>query len=459
MEFFLSRPAIKCCCTFRNAAAFRARVPGMTPHAVPLRAIPRRPKDFAAAAASLRPSVAGRRGSPSHRRRSRWASFFRVAWIPAPSPCSRAAPIRESAASRLLFPAPISTKRRWPAPSPSRCGSNHTEVPFDGAAILSRLDESLGALDQPTMDGINTYFVSWAAREVGLKVALSGLGGDELFAGYSTFSDVPRLQQLGAAGKVFAGIIRGAFPHLCCELCFRGAGTNRRRAQSCRRLDRFHCCSASLLLRPRSFSSRWPSGKTNRSQFSRQHRGRRWRHPRTHLGRLAAAGLRRSPKVATHCRNFLARDAHLHGQHVVARHRLRKHGPFAGSARAASRYAARGIRQRAAGRRATARRRAKALLVESLRDLLPPEILAQRKRTFTLPWEEWLRGPLRPRLEASFASLAPALAEHLHSDGVLAVWNEFLAGKTSWSRPWSLFVSERMVPPPSLRVMLGRNVN
>ena len=51
----------------------------------------------------------------------------------------------------------------------------------------------------------------------------------------------------------------------------------------------------------------------------------------------------------------------------------------------------------------SARRRSgrpKALLVEALGDLLPPEILTQRKRTFTLPWEEWLRGPLRPRMEA-----------------------------------------------------------
>jgi asparagine synthase (glutamine-hydrolysing) len=82
----------------------------------------------------------------------------------------------------------------------------------------------------------------------------------------------------------------------------------------------------------------------------------------------------------------------------------------------------------------------KALLVEALRDLLPPEILAQRKRTFTLPWEEWLRGPLRARLEASFASPASSLAPHLHFDGVRAVWNDFLVGKTSWSRPWSLYV-------------------
>ena len=91
-----------------------------------------------------------------------------------------------------------------------RCGSHHTEVPFDGAAIFSRLDESLGALDQPTMDGINTYFVSWAAREVGLKVALSGLGGDELFAGYSTFSDVPRLQKLAQLARCLPASLRRA---------------------------------------------------------------------------------------------------------------------------------------------------------------------------------------------------------------------------------------------------------
>src|SRR5207248_6870649 len=61
------------------------------------------------------------------------------------------------------------------------CRTKHTEVPLGGAAVVERMDEAIAALDQPTMDAVNTYFVSWAAREVALKVALSGLGGDELF--------------------------------------------------------------------------------------------------------------------------------------------------------------------------------------------------------------------------------------------------------------------------------------
>src|SRR5258706_88547 len=71
--------------------------------------------------------------------------------------------------------------------------------------------------------------------------------------------------------------------------------------------------------------------------------------------------------------------------------------------------------------------------------VLPQEILTQKERTFTLPWEQWLRGPLRKRVEASFAEIAPGLAPHVHGDGVGEVWSAFLAGKTSWSRPWSIY--------------------
>ena len=64
--------------------------------------------------------------------------------------------------------------------------------------MLARLDEAVSGFDQPSMDGINTYFVSWAARQAGLKVALSGLGSDELFGGYSTFRSTPQIARASA---------------------------------------------------------------------------------------------------------------------------------------------------------------------------------------------------------------------------------------------------------------------
>jgi asparagine synthase (glutamine-hydrolysing) len=321
----------------------------------------------------------------------------------------------------------------------NRCGSRHTEVPLDGAAILSRIDEVLAALDQPTMDGINTYFVSWAARQVGLKVALSGLGGDELFAGYSTFSDVPRLNKLAQTAKLLPAPLRRALaPMLRSMLGGAGKSDAASKAASAWTDPRVlpHLYFFARALFP-------PGGRLNDlvdARFRASAIGSdgvtldptwlAW------FQRVADEAAKLEPVAAiswlemrTYMANTLLRDT----DSVSMARSLEVRVPLLDTLLVEFVSALPDAARSKQGSQ-------KALLVEALRDVLPPEILKQRKRTFTLPWDEWLRGPLRARLDASFASPSSSLAPHLHFDGVRAVWNDFLAGKTSWSRPWSLYV-------------------
>jgi asparagine synthase (glutamine-hydrolysing) len=71
-------------------------------------------------------------------------------------------------------------------------GTTHHTATLSRDAFRAQLPRALEAMDQPTLDGLNSYFVSAAAAELGWKVALSGTGGDELFGGYSTFRNIPR---------------------------------------------------------------------------------------------------------------------------------------------------------------------------------------------------------------------------------------------------------------------------
>ena len=88
----------------------------------------------------------------------------------------------------------------------------------------------------------------------------------------------------------------------------------------------------------------------------------------------------------------------------------------------------------------------KKLLVEALAEPLPDEIVYRPKRGFTLPFEHWLRQELRaeiePVLSASRVAQGP-LGTLLRADGVERVWNDFLRGAVSWTRPWSLYVLQR----------------
>jgi len=93
-------------------------------------------------------------------------------------------------------------------------GTEHHELRVTSADFMDELPSFLAAMDQPTNDGVNTYFVSKAARQAGLKVVLSGLGGDEVFWGYRHYSwlegQVPWLRMLAGLPKLLRRTVLAA---------------------------------------------------------------------------------------------------------------------------------------------------------------------------------------------------------------------------------------------------------
>lgn len=317
-------------------------------------------------------------------------------------------------------------------------GTQHTDVPLQGADMLVRLEEAVAALDQPSMDGINTYFVSWAARQVGLKVALSGLGGDELFAGYPSFADVPRLMHLDAVARFVPGAFRRVSSPLVNKfLGRRGSADAVRKATDAWLIPDAlpHPYFFTRLLFPpselhRLTEPRFRSSSISADGVTLDPTWLAW------LERVADQAKLLEPiagiswlELRTYMASTLLRDT----DSVSMDRSLEVRVPLLDTALVEFMCALPDEARIQPGRH-------KALLVAAVQDLLPQEILQQKKRTFTLPWEEWLRGALRPRIEASFASLAPALAPHLHPAGLSVVWDNFLRGQTTWSRPWSLYV-------------------
>src|ERR1043166_314990 len=77
-------------------------------------------------------------------------------------------------------------------------GVRHEIHDLSLAEFKAELPKIFDAMDQPSVDGLNSYFISKAAHEHGLKVAMSGTGGDELFGGYTSFREIPRWMPITA---------------------------------------------------------------------------------------------------------------------------------------------------------------------------------------------------------------------------------------------------------------------
>jgi len=315
-----------------------------------------------------------------------------------------------------------------------RFGTCHTELLLAGEEMLERREEAVGALDQPSMDGINTYFVSQAARQAGLKVALSGLGGDEVFGGYGTFRTTPRMAALAKLANRSPAAVRSLASDALVRL-----GKASRRTDPMRKLAAAWRAPESLphpyfftraLFTPEQVGALMPGRMLGANSP--------WRERLDEVVRAANECDKFSAVTHLELQSYLVNTLLRDTDAMSMAHSLEVRVPFL--SHPLVEYVAR-LPQRLKQRRGTD----KALLVAALGELLPTEVVHQPKRTFTLPWEKWLRGPLREPVEAGLSNLAPTLASALEPAAVRAVWQDFLNGQATWSRPWSLYVLNRWV--------------
>jgi len=113
----------------------------------------------------------------------------------------------------VTLPVPGLDESRYSRQVAKLWSPSHTEVEIALGDFAKWLPDALGAMDQPTFDGINTYLVARAAREAGLKAALSGIGADELFGGYPFFRTIPLLRTFAEQASRIPSWARTAFPH------------------------------------------------------------------------------------------------------------------------------------------------------------------------------------------------------------------------------------------------------
>jgi asparagine synthase (glutamine-hydrolysing) len=332
----------------------------------------------------------------------------------------------------VMFPEREFSEAEKARQTAQRFGTIHRELALSGEEMLTRLDEAISALDQPSMDGINSYFVSWAARQAGLKVALSGLGGDEMFGGYSTFRSTPRANSVAALARRTPTNVRSLLASVGNVVSKRlGSKDAHRKMTAVWRDPSFlpHPYFFTRLL----FTPAQVSELLNRDGFTTSAAWKDW------LAQTARGSEQLDDFTAVAClesRSYMVNTLLRDTDAMSMAHSLEVRVPFLDHPLVE-------FVSRLPGSVKRSDSRPKSLLVDALEDLLPSEVLSQPKRTFTLPWENWLRSQLKKEVETELREIAPSLKQSFSVRSFARVWGDFLQGHTSWSRVWSLFVLNR----------------
>ena len=307
-----------------------------------------------------------------------------------------------------------------------RYKTNHHEIELGADEFKDLIPSAFQFMDHPSGDGLNTYVVSKKTREAGIKMALSGLGGDELFGGYSIFNQVPELQgkkwlssfpvylrkPLGVFNHAYKGTIESAkirellkSPNFDLEYIY----------QYYRQVS-MDDQILGLLKMGRLPESRVMHDVHKLVGFNKEGWGM---HP---LSRISVA------EMSTYMQNVLLRDT----DQMSMANGLEVRVPFLDH----------DLVSYVLGIRDEIKRpiTAKKLLVDSFSDMLPEEIYNREKMGFILPYEMWMKNELKSFCEERLNELKKI--PYFRDNGLDRYWKQFLNNnkRVTWSRIWPLVV-------------------
>jgi len=322
----------------------------------------------------------------------------------------------------VVFPDTPYDESKYARIAAQRYGTEHVEVEVKGEDAKNHLDRIFNSMDQPTVDGANAYFVSRATAQAGLKVAMSGLGGDEIFFGYSTFRAVPRLYNL-------ARIIQSIpFANPIVKLFLDKSGNHRLAKLSAMLKD--NGTIPGIYQTTRGLFSRSQIEKILRPDLAKE----AFEDLNTYF-HLDGTKINDNAnqvsflEITRYLTNQLLRDTDVFGM----THSLEVRVPFVDHtlvellAKIPVRYKLNGSTP-------------KGLLIKALNSELPPAIVNRPKMGFTFPFDIWLKNELKDFMEESLFN-SPIFNHNF----VKNLWTDFLNHRIHWSRPWSIAVLGRFL--------------
>lgn len=323
-------------------------------------------------------------------------------------------------------------------------GTDHSRVVVSGNDVRDRIAHIAYHLDQPTVDGVNSYFVSMAARRR-VTVAISGTGGDELFAGYPWFEQMvcDELRHQSASWKSTAKSLltsvarRPLFDPL---VPMRGGYRFANWRDDDGFLARYYAANP-------MFEAPWAA-----RLLAPELRGEAQAGRSSHYDLLAIDELNEGSVIERvtglclrgYTNNQLLRDIDA----ATMAHSLEVRVPFLDPVVADVALSLPDSAKMGSGPYPSLTPRSyreagtKRILLDVAKDLLPPGFDTRVKHGFTMPFNSWLRGPLEETLRETLSEQTVAKRGLLEPSAVAAVRDQFLQGAIEWPQPWLLMMLE-----------------